>query len=421
MRQVATHSILLVTTMLVACGNQGVPTGAGPGASGASAGVSGTATVTAGASGVGGGASGSAAGGMSGSAGSGGAELAGTGGGETAGSGGASLGGANNWPVGDPGSEGDGKVTVTDMTRQPELTDQGNQEGQEFTFKLTSTVYQFTEPTIAEGSPQNQPRNVWVYVPDQYQDGAEAPFMIIQDGQQGSGDGGRYGSIRLALDNLTVSQDPARKVPAFVAIAVQDGGGDGPNNERGLEYDTISDRYARFIQEDVLPAVKANASIKAAFPNFKLTDNPEGRATFGCSSGGAAALTMAWFRPDLFRRVVTYSGTFVALQNSMLPEAAMYPGGAWNYHSDLNLIASAEKKPLRIFNNANENDNGSTRAESERRNWVIANEKTHEALTAKGYHNRYVYGENVGHCDDNLLRATLADALVWVWRGYPAP
>jgi enterochelin esterase-like enzyme len=244
--------------------------------------------------------------------------------------------------------------------------------------------------------------------------------MVIQDGQQGSGTGGRYGSIKFALDNMTVSADPARKIPAFIAIAVQDGGGDGPNNERGLEYDTISDRYGLFIQNEVIPAVKNLAALRAAFPNFKLTDNPEGRATFGCSSGGAAALTMAWFHPELFRRVVTYSGTFVALQNGKLPEAAMYPDGAWGYHHGLNMIASAEKKPLRIFNNANEKDNGATQPESGKRNWLIANEKTHEALTSKGYHNRYVYGAGVGHCDDGLLRATLADALAWVWRGYPA-
>jgi enterochelin esterase-like enzyme len=358
---------------------------------------------------------------MSGSAGSGGASGSGTGGAGTAGGGGAGVGGMGGAPVGpDPGTEGDGKITVTDMTRQPELTNQGNPVGREFSFKLTSQIYQFTEPTIAPGSPENQPRTVWVYVPKQYQDGTEAPLMVIQDGQQGSGTGGRYGSIKFALDNLTVSTDPARKIPAFIAIAVQDGGGDGPNNERGLEYDTISDRYARFVQNEVIPAVKADPNLKAAFPNFKLTDNPEGKATFGCSSGGAAALTMAWFRPDLFRRVVTYSGTFVAQQNTQLPEHAIYPDGAWDYHSDLNLIANTDMKPLRIFTNANQNDNGATQPESGKHNWLIANEKTHAALAAKGYHNRYVYGVGVGHCDDNLLRATLADALVWVWRGYPS-
>lgn len=342
-----------------------------------------------------------------------------TGGNASAGSAGTAGGSGGGIQVTDPGNEGDGKFTVADMTRQPELGDLKNPKGKEFTFKLTSQSYQYTEPTIAAGSPKNQPRNIWVYVPNAYQDGYEAPLMVIQDGQQGSGSGGRYGSIRLALDNMTIATDPKRKIPAFIAIAVQDGGGDGPNNERGLEYDTISERYGLFIQNEVIAAVKNNAAIKEAFPNFKLTDNPEGRATFGCSSGGAAALTMAWFHPELFRRVVTYSGTFVALQNGKLPEAAMYPDGAWSYHHGINMITNTEKKPLRIFNNANEKDNGASQPEDGKRNWLIANEKTHEVLTSKGYHNRYVYGAGVGHCDDNLLRATLADALAWVWRGYP--
>lgn len=345
---------------------------------------------------------------------------AGTGG---SGSAGASMAGSAgaDWPSPDPGSEGDGKITVKDMTKQRELGDLKNPVGIEVTFELTSQIYQFTEPTIAAGSPKNQPRKVWVYVPNQYRDGTAAPFMVIQDGQQGSGPGGRYGSIKLALDNLTVSLDPARKIPPFIAIAVQDGGGDGPNNERGLEYDTMSDRYARFVQNEVLPAVASNPKIKVAFPSFRLTDDPEGRATFGCSSGGAAALTMAWFHPEWFRRVVTYSGTFVALQNAKLPEHDTYPNGAWDYHHDKNLIANSAKKPLRIFSNANERDNGASSPEGNKRNWLLANEATHTALAAKGYHNRYVYGVNVGHCDDGLLRATLADTLVWVWRGYANP
>ena len=242
-------------------------------------------------------------------------------------------------------------------------------------------------------------------MPNAYKDGDAAPLMVIQDGQQGSGSGGRYGSIRYALDNMTIAQDPARKIPAFIAIAVQDGGGDGPNNERGLEYDTVSDATSISVQNEVITAVLANTELKAAFPGFKLTDNPEGRATFGCSSGAAAAFTMAWFHPELFRRVVTYSATLVALQNSKEPEAAMYPDGAWDYHHDLNLVTSAAEKPLRVFNNANQNDNGSTTAESGKRNWLIANEAMHTALTTKGYHNRYVYGVGTSvTATHNLLR-----------------
>ncbi len=426
MRCISTGWILFLGVAASACSGDPTPADTVGGSSGIGGGGG---TGTSGSTGV----SGSGTGGLVGTSGSigtsgsantsGGAGSPAAGGGTPSG-GAAGMGGSSSGnggvQVADPGPDGDGKITVTNMAKQMELNDLKNPKGKEFTFKLTSKSYMFTEATIAANSPKNQPRTIWVYVPAQYKDGTEAPLMVIQDGQQGSATGGRYGSIKYALDNMTIATDPSRKIPAFIAIAVQDGGGDGPNNERGLEYDTISERYGLFVQNEVIPAVKANAELLAAFPKFKMTDNPEGKATFGCSSGAAAALTMAWFHPELFRRVVTYSGTFVAQQNSKLPEAVMYPSGAWGYHHDQNLIAMTDKKPLRIFSNANQNDNGSTSTESGKHNWLIANEATHTALEAKGYHNRYVYGVGVGHCDDNLLRATLADTLAWVWRGYPA-
>jgi enterochelin esterase-like enzyme len=183
----------------------------------------------------------------------------------------------------------------------------------------------------------------------------------------------------------------------------------------------MSDRYARFIDTEVLPAVQNNASIKAAYPNLKITTNPSGRGALGCSSGAAAALTMGWFRPDRFGRLVTYSGTLVALQDPKAPEAAMYPLGAWEYHSSKELIkndAMMREKLLRIFLNVNERDNGASSPESGHRNWVIANQKTAAALKAKGFHYKYVFGRGKGHCDRSVKAATLADALIWVWRGY---
>jgi enterochelin esterase family protein len=129
-------------------------------------------------------------------------------------------------------------------------------------------------------------------VPARYRDGTPAPLLVIQDGP------GPIDLVSRALDNLTASSDVSRRLPAFIAIAVQNGGDDAQGSERGLEYDTLSDRYARFVQLEVLPAVLANAQIKAAYPSLKFSDDPEGKATYGCSSGGAAAFTMAWFRPD---------------------------------------------------------------------------------------------------------------------------
>ncbi len=119
---------------------------------------------------------------------------------------------------------------------------------------------------------------------------------------------------------------------------------------------------ARFINDEVLPAVLANAEIRAAFPQLAFTKNPWGRATMGCSSGGAAALTMGWFRPDLFRRLITYSGTFVDQQDDDAPEEAEFPLGAWEYHSSMKLIEISEKKPLRIFTHVSERDNRGQRS-----------------------------------------------------------
>jgi hypothetical protein len=95
--------------------------------------------------------------------------------------------------------------------------------------------------------------------------------------------------------------------------------------------------------------------------------------------------------------------------------------GAWEYHSGQELILAAAPKPLRIFLNVNDRDLGATDPESTHHNWVMANDRTAADLKTKGYHYRYVRGQNAAHCDANVRRATLADALIWAWRGYPAP
>jgi enterochelin esterase-like enzyme len=180
-------------------------------------------------------------------------------------------------------------------------------------------------------------------VPAAYKDSDKAPILVTHDGPS------RLVLVRNALDNLTISKDPKRKLPAFIVIAVQNGGNDGKSSERGLEYDTMSDRFTRFINDEVLPAVLNNPKIKAAYPKIAFTDNPWGRTSMGCSSGGAAALTVGWFRPDIFRRLITYSGTFVDQQDDDAPEEARYPLGAWEYHSSMKLIENSDRKPLRIF------------------------------------------------------------------------
>jgi enterochelin esterase family protein len=166
--------------------------------------------------------------------------------------------------------------------------------------------------------------------------------------------------------------------------------------------------------------VLAHAEIKAAYPKLGFTKNPWGRAVLGCSSGGAAAMSMGWFRPDLFRRIIAYSGTFVDQQDDDAPEEAKYPLGAWEYHSSMKLIETSEQKPLRIFTHVSENDLRSKDAEETYHNWVMAGQRTAAALKAKGYHQRYVFSKATGHCDGKVFNHTLADTLVWIWRGYHA-
>lgn len=303
-----------------------------------------------------------------------------------------------------------------DYRLDPDLTERGNPRGRSFEFSMRlaeSRIFKGDDSTLEPAKhPVRTERKIFVYVPAAYRDGTKAPFLIIHDGP------GQLNLIRHALDNLTVSKDPDRRLPAFIAIAVENGGNDGKNSERGLEYDTMSDRLARFIQEEVLPAVLRNPDIKAAYPNLALTDNPWGRAVMGCSSGGAAALSMGWFRPDLFRRLVAYSGTFVDQQDDDAPEEARYPLGAWEYHSSLKLIQTSLRKPLRIFTHVSENDNRAKDPEETYHNWVMAGERTAAALKGMGYDYRYLFSRATGHCDRRVFEHTLADTLVWLWSGY---
>jgi iron(III)-enterobactin esterase len=318
-----------------------------------------------------------------------------------------------------PGTEGNGDFTVgPDYKIDPDLKDKGNPKGKSFEFKMRladSKIFKGDDTTLEpEKKPVRKERKIFVYVPAAYKDGTPAPVLVIHDGP------GQLGLVRNALDNLTISADPNRKLPAFIAIAVENGGNDGKNSERGLEYDTMSDRLARFINDEVFPAVLNNADIRAAYPHLAITANPWGRAVIGCSSGGAAALTMGWFRPDLFRRIIAYSGTFVDQQDDDAAEEAKFPLGAWEYHSGMKLIENSAKKPLRIFTHVSEHDLRENSPESDHHNWPMAGKRTAAALQAKGYDHRFVYSLNTGHCDGRVFQQTLADTLVWVWRGYHA-
>lgn len=317
-----------------------------------------------------------------------------------------------------PAAEGNGNIVLgPDYKIDADLTDKGNPKGKSFEFSMKladSKIFPGNDTTLDPKKQVRKERKIFVYVPAEYKDGTKAPLLVTLDGPS------NMNLVKSALDNLTISKDPARKLPAFIVIAVENGGNDGKGSERGLEYDTMSDRFARFINDEVLAAVLSNKEIKEAYPNLAFTEDPWGKGAMGCSSGGAAALTMGWFRPDLFRRLITYSGTFVDQQDDDAPEEAKYPLGAWEYHSSLKLIETSEKKPLRIFTHVSENDIRPNDPEETYHNWVMANERTAAALKAKGYDYRYVFSRATGHCDGKVFEQSLADTLVWMWRGYEA-
>lgn len=157
-------------------------------------------------------------------------------------------------------------------------------------------------------------RTIDIYVPAQYVRGSEAPFIVVGDGGSNA-----YKDLATTLDNLIAQ----RRVPPMIAIQIGNGGQDAQGSQRGREYDAVSGVYAQFVEREVLPLVEKNADVK-------LTRNPDGRATMGLSSSGAAAFTMAWFYPDLYHRVLAFSPTMV---NQQWPHDPSLRGGAWEYHS----------------------------------------------------------------------------------------
>ncbi len=287
----------------------------------------------------------------------------------------------------------DGDFTIgPDYTNAPELTvREGVPKGVVHAFILKSE-----ESKIYTGLTGPYQRGVWVYVPSQYVPGTPAPFIVVQDGK------GYTNRLVPVLDNMIHDH----KLPAMIAVMINSGGGDGKGSERGLEYDTVSGQYAMFIETEVLPKIEKDYHVK-------FTTDPNGRATMGGSSGAACAFTMAWFHPELYRRVLSYSGTFV---NQQSPENPASLHGAWEYHE--HLIPQSEVKPIRVWMQVGDHDLGWDRDEATFHNWVLANNRTAAALKAKGYQYEYWFCRGAGHVDRKAVGQTLPEALSWLWQGY---
>jgi enterochelin esterase-like enzyme len=264
----------------------------------------------------------------------------------------------------------------------------------------TSGVADPSDPAkmIVQSHPAPYTRRVGVYVPKQYLPGTAAPFIVGADGPDKS--------LFTALDNLIAQ----KRVPVMIAISIGNGGGDAQGNQRGLEYDTMSGLYAEFVEKEVLPLVESQCKVT-------LTRDPEGRATMGCSSGGSCAMIMAWYHPEWYHRVLTYSGTYV---NQQWPHDPQTPHGAWELHE--RLIPQSPAKPLRIWMEVGDRDllNPNVMRDN-MHDWVLANENMAKALAAKGYHYQFVFARNASHCDGPVKQQTLPEALEYLWHDYHGP
>lgn len=237
-------------------------------------------------------------------------------------------------------------------------------------------------------------RKYWVYVPTQYSKERPASVLVFQDGQRASNPNG---SIRAqnVLDNLIHRKD----IPVTIGIFITPGHrgeeypdtlGFGNPNNRSVEYDSLGDAYARFIVEEMLPEVGKT---------YNLSKDPNERAIGGFSSGAIAAFTVAWERPNEFRKVISAIGSFTNLRGGHV-----YP----------ELVRKSERKPIRVYIQDGSFDNRNPN--NPERDWYLQNQAMVAALKEKGYDFDHVFGE--GSHSDNHGGAILPDILRWLWREY---
>lgn len=233
-------------------------------------------------------------------------------------------------------------------------------------------------------------RRYSVYVPAQYDASKPTAVMVFQDGHAYVDKKGQFRATTV-MDNLIHEG----AMPATIGIFIDPGHKDRelpekrgwrptPNN-RSFEYDTLSDQYARFLIEEILPAVAKD---------YNLTGDPNQRAICGISSGGICAWTVAWERPDMFRKVLSHVGSFVNIRGGNHCEA---------------LIRKSEKKPIRVFL-----QDGSGDLDNVHGNWPLANQEMAASLKFKDYDYKFVYGE--GAHNGIHGGAILPESMRWLWR-----
>ncbi len=229
-------------------------------------------------------------------------------------------------------------------------------------------------------------RDWWVYVPAQYSADSPAAVMVFQDGA------GPKGYVPTVFDNLIAKKE----MPVTVGVFIQPGVFDDGRSNRSFEYDTLSDAYARFLLEEILPEVEKTQKVK-------LRRDAAGRAISGSSSGGICSFTVAWERPDEFSKVLSWVGSFTNIASGKSGRE-----GGHNYEA---MIRKTPKKPIRVFlqdgSNDLDNNNG---------NWPLANQSMAKSLAFAKYDYKFEYGQ--GFHSGLHGRSILPDSLRWLWRGW---
>lgn len=248
------------------------------------------------------------------------------------------------------------------------------------------TEYEWNDSKIFPGTV----RKYWVYVPKQYRITSRACVYVSQDGI--------LYNAPTVFDNLIHK----REMPVTIGIFIKPGdkplkpgepprkrpdGRPAPASNRSFEYDTLSDAYAKFLIEEIIPAVGKK---------YNLTNDPEGRCIAGSSSGGICAFTVCWQRPDYFRKCFTTVGSFTNIRGGDI-----YP----------ELVRNSPKKPIRIFQQDGSND-----IVNQFGSWPEANKAMAAALQEKGYDHKFIFGE--GPHSSVHGTQVFPDAMRWIWRDY---
>lgn len=259
--------------------------------------------------------------------------------------------------------------------------------------------------TLASKVYSDTTRNYWVYIPAQYEAKSPACLMIFQDGHFFVNTKGEY-RIPIVFDHLIYR----REMPVTIAVFINPGRtadqkeatdkdwGDGTNNRR-IEYNALDDKYAKLIIDELLPALKKD---------YNISDNPDDRGIAGASSGAICAFTVAWQRPDQFRKVISTIGSFTNIMGGHV-----YP----------DLIRQSETKPIRVYLQDGVNDNRGLRGRAPNQtydpkwDWHAQNIKMADALKEKKYDFNYTWG--LGTHSNKQGGAIMPEMLRWLWRDYP--